>query len=117
MKNLILAIAFCFSSAFIYAQECFEGSWVTPTSEYVTIIYEGEYGVRRVVNKNVYDGYLIEEVIVKKNKKTFTTKIQNYSNGYFVTIKYKIKDKNTLICRFKGDFNKTLEYKRLIINK
>lgn len=117
MKNIILAIAFCFSSAFIYAQESFEGSWVTPKSKYITVIYEGEYGVKDIVNINTVNSTTIEETIIKKNKNTFTTRVFNKNNGYIVTVKYKLKDKNTIACKFKGDINTTLIYKRLFANK
>jgi len=117
MKNIILAIAFCFSSAFIYAQESFGGSWTTPTSKYITVIYEGEYGVRNIENINTFNDTTIEETIIKKNKNTFITHIFNKNNGYTVTVKYKLKDKNTIICKFKGDLNTTLIYKRLFANK
>ena len=117
MKNTIFAIAFCFSSAFIYAQESFEGSWVTPTSKYITVIYEGEYGVRDIKNINTVNDVTIEEKIIKKNKNTFVTRVFNKNNGYTVTVKYKLKNKNTIICKFKGDINTTLLYKRLFANK
>jgi hypothetical protein len=117
MKNIILAIAFCFSSAFIYAQESFEGSWVTPKSKYIVVIYEGEYGVRDVVNVNTVNSTTIEETIIKKTKNTFTTKVFNKNNGYTVTVKYKLKDQNILICKLKGDMNTKLTYKRLFANK
>jgi hypothetical protein len=117
MKNIILVIAFCFSSAFIYAQESFEGSWVTPTSKYITVIYEGEYGVRDIKNINTVSEVTIEETIIKKNKNTFVTRVFNKNNGYTVTVKYKLKNKNTIICKFKGDINTTLVYKRLFANK
>lgn len=117
MKNIILAIAFCLSSAFIYAQESFEGSWVTPTSKYITVIYEGEYGVRDIKNINTVNDATTEETIIKKNKNTFVTRVFNKDNGYTVTVKYRLKNKNTIICKFKGDINTTLIYKRLFANK
>jgi hypothetical protein len=117
MKNIILVIAFCFSSAFIYAQKSFEGSWVTPTSKYITVIYEGEYGVRDIKNINTVNGVTIEETIIKRNKNTFVTRVFNRNNGYTVTVKYKLKNENTITCKFKGDINTTLVYKRLFANK
>ena len=116
MKNIILAIAFCFSPALIYAQESFKGFWTNKQSEYITEIIVINDKVHRVVNRNIIDNYTVEEVIIKKRKKVFVTKIYNNKNNYRVTIKYKLKDNNTLVCKFKGDFNKTLEYKRLIYN-
>jgi len=117
MKNIILAIAFCFSSMCAFAQKSFEGSWVTPTSKYVTVIYEGQYGVRDIKNINTVSEAAIEETIIKKNKNTFVTRVFNRNNGYTVTVKYKLKNENTIICKFKGDINTTLVYKRLFANK
>ena len=76
------------------------------------MIYTGEYGVSQVMNYNPFNDSYVEEKIIKKNKNTFVTTLFNPENGYFVKIKYKLKDKDNLICKYSGDYNKTLRLTR-----
>tara|TARA_B100000683_G_C12430218_1_gene531403 strand:- start:273 stop:641 length:369 start_codon:yes stop_codon:yes gene_type:complete len=108
-KIFLLLILF---STSIYSQNNFKGWWQCKVSEYITIISAGEYGVSQVMNYNPFSDSYVEEKIIKKNKNTFVTTLFNPENGYFVKIKYKLKDKNNLICKYSGDYNETLHLTR-----
>ena len=109
-KLLLLKILF---SIFTFAQGKFQGWWHNPEQEnYITIIEETDFGVISVVNFDPFEDHYIQEQIVKRSKKTFTTHIHRPENGWTVTIEYKLKSKNRLICKFTGDYNETLIYKR-----
>ncbi len=112
MKNIILAIAFCFSTISAFAQKQFEGAWISDESNYITTIVSGEYGVYSVTNFNPWTGDTIKEKIISRKKNKFTTRLFNKSNGYSVTVEYKMKHKDTLVCKFEGDLNKKITHVR-----
>jgi hypothetical protein len=112
MKNIILAIAFCFSSTCAFAQKQFDGAWISDESNYITTIVSGEYGVVSVTNFNAWTGKIIKERIISRKKNKFTTELFNESNGYSVTVEYKMKHKDTLVCKFEGDLNKKITHVR-----
>jgi len=112
MKNLFLALLFNLITFTSFSQDDFSGWWESKTSKYITMIYTGEYGVAEVVNYNPFNEHVIEEKILKRTKKTFTTRLFNPENGYSVKVKYKLKDKNNLICKFTGDLNRTVHLTR-----
>lgn len=112
MKIRLSILLLILSTNSLSAQDEFDGWWESKTSKYITIIYVGDYGVARVLNYNPFNENVIEERIVKRNKNSFLTHLFNPENGYSVKIKYKMKDENNLICKFKGDLNKTVNLKR-----
>ena len=112
MKNLFLALLFNLITFTSFSQVDFGGWWESKTSKYITMIYTGEYGVAEVVNYNPFNEHVIEEKILKRTKTTFTTHLFNPENGYSVKVKYKLKDKNNLICKFTGDLNRTVHLTR-----
>jgi len=112
MKNIILAIALCFSSTCAFAQKQFDGAWISDESNYITTIVSGEYGVVSVTNFNPWTGKIIKERIVSRKKNKLTTELFNESNGYSVTVEYKMKHKDTLVCKFEGDLNKKITHVR-----
>ena len=116
MKNLFLVLSFILISVSTYSQDDFSGWWQSKTSKYVTMIYAGSYGVSAVVNYSPSTDNTIHEEIIKRNKKTFVTRLFNPANGYLVEVKYKLKDKNNLICKFSGDLNKTIHLTRYKVN-
>jgi hypothetical protein len=116
MKNLFLVLSFILISVSTYSQDDFSGWWQSKTSKYITMIYAGSYGVSAVVNYSPSTDNTIHEEIIKRNKKTFVTRLFNPANGYFVKVKYKLKDKNNLICKFSGDLNKTIHLTRYEVN-
>ena len=107
--SILASIIFSFS---LSAQDEFGGWWESKTSEYVTIIYVGEYGVASVINYNPFNENVLEERIIKRNKNSFTTYLFNPENGYSVKVKYKMKDKDNLTCKFTGDLKRTVHLKR-----
>ena len=117
MKTHFLFLLLTLTTFSVYSQKQFEGSWTTPTSDYVTIISVGEYGVSNVVNYNFKDDTEIVERIIKRGKNRFKTQLLNRDNGYMVTISYKLQDPNTIICKFKGDFKDRLIYSRVFDDK
>lgn len=80
------------------------------------MIYTGSYGVSEVINYSPSADNTIHEDIIKRNKKTFVTRLFNPANGYLVKVKYKLKDKDNLICKFSGDLNKTIHLTRYKVN-
>ena len=116
MKNLFLVLSFILISVSTYSQDNFSGWWQSKTSKYITMIYVGCYGVSAVVNYSPSTDNTIHEEIIKRNKKTFVTRLFNPANGYLVEVKYKLKDKNNLICKFSGDLNKTIHLTRYKVN-
>jgi len=116
MKNLFLVLSFILISVSTYSQDNFSGWWQSKTSKYITMIYAGSYGVSAVVNYSPSTDNTIHEEIIKRNKKTFVTRLFNPANGYLVEVKYKLKDKNNLICKFSGDLNKTIHLTRYEVN-
>jgi len=116
MKNLFLVLSFILISVSTYSQDNFSGWWQSKTSKYITMIYAGSYGVSAVVNYSPSTDNTIHEEIIKRNKKTFVTRLFNPANGYLVEVKYKLKDKNNLICKFSGDLNKTIHLTRYKVN-
>ena len=117
MKTQFLLLLITLTTFSVYSQKQFEGSWTTPTSDYVTIISVGEYGVSNVVNYDFKEDIEIVEKIIKRGKNRFKTQIFNNENGYMVTISYKLKDPNTIICKFKGDLKDRLVYSRVFDDK
>ncbi len=116
MKNLFLVLSFILISVSTYSQDDFSGWWQSKTSKYITMIYAGSYGVSAVVNYSPSTDNTIHEEIIKRNKKTFVTRLFNPANGYLVEVKYKLKDKNNLICKFSGDLDKTIHLTRYEVN-
>tara|TARA_R100001369_G_scaffold42324_1_gene68526 strand:- start:50 stop:394 length:345 start_codon:yes stop_codon:yes gene_type:complete len=105
MKKLFTTLLFALTFLTIQAQKQFEGEWVTNTSTYVTTIIASDYAVLQVFDFSFeYDNF-IKESILYQDDYTFTTRCYNPRNGYDVIIKYKLKNKNTLICEFSGDFH------------
>jgi len=97
MKKLFLALLFNLITLTAFGQDDFS---------------VGDYGVSQVVNYNPWNEDVIEEKIIKRNKYTFITHLFNKRNGYSVKVKYKLKDKNNLICKFTGDLKKTVHLTR-----
>ena len=116
MKNLFLVLSFILISVSTYSQDDFSGWWQSKTSKYITMIYTGSYCVSEVINYSPSADNTIHEEIIKRNKKTFVTRLFNPANGYLVEVKYKLKDKDNLICKFSGDLNKTIHLTRYKIN-
>ena len=108
MKKLFLALLFNLITLTAFSQDNFAGWWESKTSKYITMIYVGDYGVSQVVNYNPWNEDVIEERIIKRNKNTFITHLFNKRNGYSVKVKYKLKDKNNLTCKFTGDLKRTV---------
>jgi hypothetical protein len=61
MKTHFLLLLTTLTTFSICSQKQFEGSWTTPTSDYVTVISVGEYGVSNVVNYNFKEDDEIEK--------------------------------------------------------
>ena len=107
--SILTLIIFSFS---LSAQDEFGGWWESKTSKYVTMIHVGEYGVASVINYNPFNENVLEERIIKRNKNSFTTHLFNPENGYSVKVKYRMKGKDNLICKFTGDLKRTVHLKR-----
>lgn len=64
MKTQFLLLLLTLTTFSVYFQKQFEDSWTTPTSDYVTIISVGEYGVSNVVNYDFKEDSAIVERII-----------------------------------------------------
>tara|TARA_R110000751_G_scaffold306329_1_gene424430 strand:+ start:92 stop:433 length:342 start_codon:yes stop_codon:yes gene_type:complete len=105
MKKLLLVLALA-TTLLSNAQKKFSGSWKSTTSSYTTTILANEYKVLKIFNHSLVKSNFIEETIVSQNKDTIKTKLFNPQNSYSVNIKYYLKNKNTLINLYTGDYNK-----------
>ena len=113
MKKLLLILLLT-STLLLSAQiNKMEGSWVSETSSYVMTIITDDSKPVKVFNTSFSENDFIEEYIVSSNGETFTTKLHNPDNGYYVDVKYILKDSNTMICEYTGDLNKTVTVKKL----
>lgn len=112
MKNIILAIAFCFSTFNTFAQKQFEGMWVSEESTFVNTIITSDYAILKVINFSFFEGKVIEEKILFQTKNEFKTKIYNEENGYKAIVVYKIID-DKLICEYSGDYNGVIKLQKL----
>ena len=113
MKNLLLVFGLTITSLSNSQVKEMEGSWVSETSSYVmTIITNGSRPVK-VFNTSFSENRVIEEYIVSSDSKSFTTKLHNPENDYYVDIKYVLKDSNTILCYYTGDLNKMITVKKL----
>lgn len=112
MKNTILAIAFCFSAISAFAQRQFEGMWVCKESTYVNTIVASDYAILKVVNFSFAEHAVLEEEVVSQTDNEFKTRIYNKENGYEAFVKYSLS-KDTLICKYSGDYNKTIKLNKL----
>ena len=109
MKKLFITLFSVLTFITTQAQKQFEGEWVTDTSSYVTTIIASDYAVLQVFNFSFkFDNY-IKETILYQDDYTFTTECYNSRNGYEVIIKYRLKNKKTIICEFSGDFHGIIE--------
>ena len=113
MKNLLLVVALTITSLSNSQVKEMEGSWVSETSSYVMTIITNESRPVKVFNTSFSENRVIEEYIVSSDSKSFTTKLQNPENDYYVDIKYVLKDSNTILCYYTGDLNKTITVKKL----
>ena len=112
MKNIILAIAFCFSTLNTFAQKQFEGMWVSKESTFVNKIITSDYAILKVINFSFFEGKVIEEEILFQTKNEFKTKIYNEENGYKAIVVYKIIN-DKLICEYSGDYNGIIKLQKL----
>lgn len=109
MKKLFITLFSVLTFLTTQAQKQFEGEWVTDTLSYVTTIIASDYAVLQVFNFSFkFDNY-IKETILHQDDYTFTTECYNPRNGYEVIIKYRLKNKKTIICEFSGDFHGIIE--------
>ncbi len=113
MKKILLLVALMTTLLFSAQVNKMEGSWVSETSSYVMTIITKDSIPVKVFNTSFSEDNFIEEYIVRSNGKSFTTKLHNPDNGYYVDIKYILKDSNTMICEYTGDLNKTVTVKKL----
>tara|TARA_R110000772_G_scaffold48469_2_gene110674 strand:+ start:3609 stop:3968 length:360 start_codon:yes stop_codon:yes gene_type:complete len=113
MKNLLLVLALTTTLLSNAQVNKMEGSWVSETSSYVMTIITNDSKPVKVFNTSFSENRVIEEYIVSSDSESFTTKLHNPENNYYVDIKYVLKDSNTMLCYYTGDLNKTITVKKL----
>ena len=116
MKKLLL-ILFLFTSITINSQKQFSGVWKCPESAYLTTVLSSEYKVLKVFNFSLIKHRFINETIIHQSKDTIKTKLYNKQNRYNVNIKYYLKNKDTLVNEYSGDYDQKILLTRLHINK
>ena len=107
MKNLFLTLSFIFISLTTFAQNQFEGMWISNKSTYITTILASENAVVKVINFSFDENKIIEEKILSQTEDFFVTELYNKDNGYKVIITYKLDNKGNLFCEYSGDYNGT----------
>lgn len=113
MKNLLLVLALTTTLLSNAQVNKMEGSWISETSSYVMTIITNDSKPVKVFNTSFSENRVIEEYIVSSDSESFTTKLHNPENNYYVDIKYVLKDSNTMLCYYTGDLNKTITVKKL----
>jgi len=113
MKKLLLVLALATTLLSSAQVSEMEGSWVSETSSYVMTIITNDSKPVKVFNTSFLENRVIEEYIVSSDGKSFTTKLHNPNNNYYVDIKYVLKDSNTILCYYTGDLNKMITVKKL----
>tara|TARA_R110001632_G_scaffold60454_2_gene146620 strand:+ start:118 stop:477 length:360 start_codon:yes stop_codon:yes gene_type:complete len=113
MKNSLLVLALTTALLSNAQVNKMEGSWVSETSSYVMTIITNDSKPVKVFNTSFSENRVIEEYIVSSDSESFTTKLHNPENNYYVDIKYVLKDSNTMLCYYTGDLNKTIVAKKL----
>ena len=113
MKNLLLVLALTTILLSNAQVNKMEGSWVSETSSYIMTIITNDSKPVKVFNTSFSENRVIEEYIVSSDGKSFTTKLHNPNNNYYVDIKYVLKDSNTILCYYTGDLNKMITVKKL----
>ena len=108
MKKILIVVLVLLGTQ-TQAQKQFEGQWVTDTSSYVTTIIASDYAVLQVFDFSFKYDNVINESILYQDDYTFTTECYNSRNGYRVIIKYKLKNEDTIICEFSGDYHGIIE--------
>lgn len=107
MKNLFLTLSFIFISLTTFAQNQFEGMWISNKSTYITTILASENAIVKVINFSFDENKIIEEKILSQTEDSFVTELYNKDNGYKVIITYKLDNKGNLFCKYSGDYNGT----------
>jgi hypothetical protein len=113
MKNLLLVLALTTTLLSNAQVSEMEGSWVSETSSYVMTIITNDSKPVKVFNTSFLENKVIEENITGSDKTSFTTKLYNPDNDYSVSVKYVLKDSNTMLCYYTGDLNETITVKKL----
>ena len=113
MRKLSLILAFA-TSLFTNAQiDKMEGSWVSENSSYVMTVLTSDSIPVKIFNTSFLKNRVIEEDIISYDEKTITTTLYNKENDYRVSIKYILKDPNTMLCYYTGDLNELVTVKKL----
>ena len=113
MKKSLLVLALATTLLSNAQIDKMEGSWVSESSSYVMTILTHDSSPVKVFNTSFLENRVIEEYIVSSDGKSFTTKLHNPNNNYYVDIKYVLKDSNTILCYYTGDLNKMITVKKL----
>ncbi|WP_375239474.1 hypothetical protein [Aurantibacter sp.] len=113
MKKSLLLLALATTLLSNAQIDKMEGSWVSETSSFVMTILTHDSSPVKIFNTSFLENRVIEEDIISYDEKTIITELYNEENEYRVSIKYILKDSNTMMCYYSGDLNKVVTVKKL----
>ena len=113
MKKSLLVLALATTLLSNAQIDKMEGSWVSESSSYVMTILTHDSSPVKVFNTSFSENRVIEEDVISFDQKSVTTELYNEENGYRVSITYRLKDSNTMLCYYTGDLNKVVTAKKL----
>ena len=113
MKKSLLVLALATTLLSNAQIDAMEGSWVSESSSYVMTILTHNSSPVKIFNTSFSKNRVIEEDIISYDEKTIITELYNEENEYRVSIKYILKDSNTMLCYYSGDLNKMVTVKKL----
>jgi hypothetical protein len=115
MKNLLLVLTLT-TTLLSNAQKQFAGCWESSNSNFTTTILADDKKVSKVFNFSFRKNRFINEDIISQNPNEIKTKLVNDRTGYTVIVKYYLKNKDTLINEYSGDYNEKVSLTRVKIN-
>ena len=107
MKNLIIALFITLSSLSLKAQEEFNGMWKNEASHSIKTILASPYSILSCNSTSFSDFHIINEQVIHKSAKSFTTILENKANGYEVKIEYILINKDSILSKYTGDHTGT----------
>jgi hypothetical protein len=107
MKNLIIALFITLSSLSLKAQEEFNGMWENKASNSIKTILASPYSILSCNSTSFSDFNIINEPLIHKSAKSFTTILENKANGYKVEIEYTLINKDSILSKYTGDHTDT----------
>ena len=116
MKNKILILIMLVGLFVSAQQEKFEGLWspINGTTWYTVITHNKTNNKLHLFSWSFEDNSIIEEHIVKKNKNSIFTKLENLETDWKVWIKYTILNDTIMLAKYNGSTKIEIQYEKLL---